>query len=54
MKKYKVTYEYRGKVTVEVEAESEGEAERNGLEEADKSIDGNLTVYDITVHEQKS
>lgn len=49
--KYKVTYEYRGKVTVEVEAENEKSAESAGLVEADELINGSLTVYDVTVRE---
>ncbi len=49
MKTYKVTYEYRGKVTVEVEAETESDAERDGLKEADDYIGGNLSVYDSKV-----
>ena len=49
--KYKVTYEYRGKVTVEVEADSPEDAQRRGLEEADEAINGSLSVYDWTVKE---
>lgn len=51
MKKYKVTYEYRGKVTVEVEAEDEKQAERFGLDEADECIAGSLMVYDTKAEE---
>lgn len=47
--KFKVTYEYRGRVTVEVEAENEQEAEKEGTEEASELIDGNLSLYDTTV-----
>lgn len=50
-KNYKVTYEYRGKVTVEVEAKNKEEAENIGLEEADSYINGCLTVYDVIVRE---
>lgn len=53
MMKYKVTYEYRGRVTVEVDALSESEAEVVGLEEADSCINGSLSVYDCTVREVK-
>lgn len=51
MNKYSVTYEYRGKVTVEVEAENEKEAETKGLKEADFYMAGAMTVYDVTVRE---
>lgn len=47
--KYKVTYEYHGKITVEVEAPDEKAAEVVGLEEADEFIQGQLSVYDVTV-----
>lgn len=49
--KYKVTYEYRGKVTVEVEAASEREAEQIGLREADECVE--LSVCDVQVREVK-
>ncbi len=49
--KYKVTYEYRGKVTVEVEAESETAAEQAGLEEADESINEALSLYDVVIRQ---
>lgn len=50
-KKFKVTYEYRGKVTVEVEAADEKEADTKGLAEADESIIHNLSVYNADVEE---
>lgn len=50
-KQYKVTYEYRGKVTVDVEANNEEQADIIGMEEADQLIAGALTVYDSQVRE---
>jgi hypothetical protein len=50
-KKFKVTYEYRGIVTVEVEAADEKEADTKGLAEADSLIGVNLSVYDASVEE---
>ena len=47
--KYKVTYEYRARVTVEVEADNEKDAVENGLEEADEGINGAINLYDTTV-----
>lgn len=52
-KKYKVTYEYRGKITVEIEAENEEQADIIGLKEADEHINGCLTVYDSHAEEVK-
>jgi hypothetical protein len=52
-KLYKVTYEYRGSVTVSVEARSEEEAETLGLEEADQDINGALSVYDVKVRDSR-
>lgn len=49
--KYKVTCEYRGKVTVEVEAENAREAEQLGLIEAGESIQSNLAIYDVRARE---
>lgn len=49
--KYKVTYEYRAKVTVDVEANSEKEAEEAGQQEADESINLSLELYDVRVRE---
>jgi hypothetical protein len=46
---YKVTYEYRGKVTIEVEADNEKDAENKGLPDADEAIAGNLQLYDVSV-----
>jgi len=46
--KYKVTYEYRGTVTLDVEAPSAEEAENAGQREADEAIVGALSVYDVT------
>lgn len=51
MKKFIVTYEYRGRVDVEVEAENEKEAEDNGLEAADELINNHLSVYGVDVKE---
>ena len=53
-KNYKVTYEYRGKITVDVEAKDEKEAEILGLEEADSHINCSLSVYDVTVEEKEN
>lgn len=50
-KKFKVTYEYRGTVTVEVEAADEKEADTKGLTEADSMIGANLSVYNAQVEE---
>lgn len=50
-KKFKVTYEYRGRVTVEIEAADEKEADTKGLAEADQSIVHNLYVYNTDVEE---
>lgn len=50
-KKFRVTYEYRGRVTVDVEAADEKEADKKGLAEADSAIGGNLFVYDVQVEE---
>lgn len=49
--KYKVTYEYRGTVTVDVEADNEGKAEDAGMQEADEAISRNLSLYDVEVRE---
>lgn len=51
MNKYRVTYEYRGRVTVEVEAETEAAAEKAGLAEADEAIPSNLSLYNATVRQ---
>lgn len=51
MPKYKVTYEYRGRVTVEVDAVSEEDAECDSQQEADEIINGALTVYSVDVRE---
>ncbi len=53
MPKYKVTYEYRGKVTVEIEATDETQAEHIGLAEADDDIGTRLELYDVTFREIK-
>jgi translation initiation factor 1 (eIF-1/SUI1) len=50
-KSFKVTVEYRGKVTVTVEAADEKEADTKALAEADGAIGGNLHVYDVQVEE---
>lgn len=47
--KYRVTYEYRSRVSVEVEAENEKLAEEAGMEEADDYINGSLELYDVKV-----
>lgn len=47
--KFKVTYEYRGKVTVDVDARNKEEAEELGIKEADEFITGHLSIYDIEV-----
>ncbi len=51
MPKYKVTYEYRAKVTVQVEAENEEAAEEAAQEEADEGINGATELYDVQVRE---
>lgn len=52
--KYKVTYEYRGRVTVEVEALNKEQAVKIGQEEADEAILHNLGVDNVTVrHDNK-
>lgn len=48
MNKYRVTYEYRGRVTIEVNAEDAAAAEKKGQAEADEYIYGNLALYDST------
>jgi len=50
MAKFKVTFAYRGKVTVEVDAPTAEAAETNheALLEADEIIAGALDVYDVT------
>lgn len=50
-KSFKVTVEYRGKVTVTVEAADEKEADTKALEQTDAAIGGNLSVYDVQVEE---
>ena len=47
--KYKVTYEYRGTVTVDVDAKDEKEAEDKAMDQTDELIIGCLTVYDVQV-----
>lgn len=47
--KYKVLFEYRGRVTIEVYAESEEVAKKVALSEADEAILYNLEVYDSKV-----
>ena len=49
--KYRVTYEYRGRVTVVVKAEDAAAAEKKGQPEADEAIHHNLALYDSTVRE---
>lgn len=49
--KYKVTYTYRGHVTVEVEAADEAAAFKAGMEEADSDIGGALSLIDWDVKE---
>lgn len=47
-RKYRVTYEYRGQVTVEVEADTEDAAIGSGSEQAATDIHGNLNLYGVT------
>jgi hypothetical protein len=51
-KKYKVTFEYRGKVSIVVNADNEAEAEKLALPEADQLIEANLCVYDCNITEK--
>jgi len=56
--KFKVTYEYRGKVTVDMDAKNLREAEVKAasledVEEADSLIAGYLGVWDVTVKPAK-
>lgn len=51
MSKYRVTYEYHGKVVVDVEADSEESAEELGQEEADGAINNALELYSVKVRE---
>jgi hypothetical protein len=46
--RYKVSYEFRAKVTVAVEAESCAAAENAGLPEAEEEARLNLSYYDST------
>jgi len=46
---YKVSYEFRAKVTVEVEADSRDAAEKAGRVDAEESACLNLLYYDSTV-----
>ena len=50
--KYRVTYCYEGRVTVEVEAESKEDAEKKGLSEADEAILHNLSVCNVVAREK--
>lgn len=47
--KYKVTYKYEAKATVEVEADSEKEAKDNGMAEADEIAANNMNLADVKV-----
>jgi hypothetical protein len=46
--KYKVSYEFRARVTVEVEADCCADAENKGLEAAEDEARLNLSYYDST------
>ena len=52
--KYKITYEYRGNITVDdIIANSQEEAERIGRLEADEGIGLELSLYNTYVNEIK-
>lgn len=51
MPKYKVTYEFRARITIDVEAEDEKAAEREGSDEAWESIGAQASLYDVIVRE---
>ena len=50
-KRYKVTVEYRAKITVEVIAASGKDAESAALSETDEALNQQATVYGVDIEE---